>query len=130
MGLLSVQLSITTLIGGVFLFTPGVKEFVQVSQTNCIKTGTYFEFTGKTSIPLPGVLLIDWSSHRSSHQKERNSDQLDPSGSLYRGGGLHRGGPGHFLRPERRHPGLLPHGCCCHWSHGLHIPDFSWAGSC
>merc|ERR550539_659865 len=28
-GLLSVQLSITTLIGGVFLFTPGVKEFVQ-----------------------------------------------------------------------------------------------------
>ena len=29
-GLLAVQLSITTLIGGVFLFTPGVKEFVQV----------------------------------------------------------------------------------------------------
>merc|ERR1711953_1369307 len=28
-GLLSVQLSITTLIGAVFLFTPGVKEFVQ-----------------------------------------------------------------------------------------------------
>ena len=28
-GLLSVQLSMTTLIGGVFLFTPGVKEFVQ-----------------------------------------------------------------------------------------------------
>merc|ERR1712095_236857 len=28
-GLLAVQLSITTLIGGVFLFTPGVKEFVQ-----------------------------------------------------------------------------------------------------
>ena len=33
-GLLSVQLSITTLIGGVFLFTPGVKEFVQVSRMN------------------------------------------------------------------------------------------------
>ena len=30
-GLLAVQLSITTLIGAVFLFTPGVKEFVQVS---------------------------------------------------------------------------------------------------
>ena len=29
-GLLAVQLSITTLIGAVFLFTPGVKEFVQV----------------------------------------------------------------------------------------------------
>jgi len=28
-GLLAVQLSITTLIGAVFLFTPGVKEFVQ-----------------------------------------------------------------------------------------------------
>ena len=28
-GLLSVQLTMTTLIGGVFLFTPGVKEFVQ-----------------------------------------------------------------------------------------------------
>merc|ERR1712121_114265 len=28
-GLLAVQLSITTLIGGVLLFTPGVKEFVQ-----------------------------------------------------------------------------------------------------
>ena len=33
-GLLSVQLSITTLIGGVFLFTPGVKEFVQVREKN------------------------------------------------------------------------------------------------
>ena len=32
-GLLAVQLSITTLIGGVFLFTPGVKEFVQVTHS-------------------------------------------------------------------------------------------------
>ena len=40
-GLLSVQLSITTLIGGVFLFTPGVKEFVQVTEERGIsKTGT------------------------------------------------------------------------------------------
>ena len=29
-GLLAVQLSITTLIGAVMLFTPGVKELVQV----------------------------------------------------------------------------------------------------
>jgi len=29
-GLLAVQLTITTIIGAVFLFTPGVKEFVQV----------------------------------------------------------------------------------------------------
>merc|ERR1712051_1018227 len=44
-GLLSVQLSITTLIGGVFLFTPGVKEFVQVREKRSIfKTGTYFDF--------------------------------------------------------------------------------------
>ena len=28
-GLLAVQLTITTIIGAVFLFTPGVKEFVQ-----------------------------------------------------------------------------------------------------
>ena len=29
-GLLAVQLTITTIIGAVFMFTPGVKEFVQV----------------------------------------------------------------------------------------------------
>ena len=122
-GLLSVQLSITTLIGGVFLFTPGVKEFVQVREKrSTIKTGTYFDLTGATSIPLPGILLIYWSSDRSSHQEERNSHQLDPSGCLHCGGGLHRGSPGHFLRPECRHPGLLPHGCRCHRSHGLHLP--------
>ena len=28
-GLLAVQLTITTIIGAVFMFTPGVKEFVQ-----------------------------------------------------------------------------------------------------
>jgi len=32
-GLLAVQLTITTLIGAVCLFTPGVKELVQVRQT-------------------------------------------------------------------------------------------------
>ena len=37
-GLLAVQLSITTLIGGVLLFTPGVKEFVQVLSFNSLIT--------------------------------------------------------------------------------------------
>ena len=35
-GLLAVQLTITTIIGAVFLFTPGVKEFVQVRNINNI----------------------------------------------------------------------------------------------
>ena len=121
-GLLAVQLSITTLIGGVFLFTPGVKEFVQVRERRHIKTGTDFDIAGETSISLPGFLPVDWSSHRSSHQEEGNSDQPDPSGCLHRSGGLHRGSPSHFLRPECRHPGLLPHGCCGHRSHCIHIP--------
>ena len=81
---------------------------------------------GKTSISLPGILPVDWSSHRSSHQEEGNPDQLDPSGVLHRGGSLHRGGPRHFLRSECRHPGLLSHGCCCHRSYGLHIPGRSY----
>ena len=40
-GLLAVQLSITTLIGAVFLFTPGVKEFVQVSHESWLPSSIH-----------------------------------------------------------------------------------------
>ena len=43
-GLLAVQLTITTIIGAVFMFTPGVKEFVQVKLN--------------TGMPYPAILII------------------------------------------------------------------------
>ena len=42
-GLLAVQLTITTIIGAVFMFTPGVKEFVQVRLD--------------TGMPCPAILI-------------------------------------------------------------------------
>ena len=38
-GLLAVQLTITTIIGAVFMFTPGVKEFVQARRQ---RDATYY----------------------------------------------------------------------------------------
>lgn len=46
-GLLAVQLTITTIIGAVFMFTPGVKEFVQArhQRDDVLLTITNFIFT-------------------------------------------------------------------------------------
>ena len=60
-GLLAVQLSITTLIGAVFLFTPGVKEFVQVRNTRIpcqyLTAMSKFYFKGKPLFLFPAFLL-------------------------------------------------------------------------
>ena len=60
-GLLAVQLSITTLIGAVFLFTPGVKEFVQVRNPRILcqylTVMSKFYFKGKPLFLFPAFLL-------------------------------------------------------------------------
>ena len=78
-GLLAVQLSITTLIGAVFLFTPGVKEFVQVRSPRTLcqyltaMSNCYFNIQGQTLVSVPRVSSLHRTSDRTSHQEEGNS---------------------------------------------------------
>ena len=78
-GLLAVQLSITTLIGAVFLFTPGVKEFVQVSNHRIQDPLSIFNsivkilLQGQTLVSVPCVSSLNWTSDRTPHQEEGNS---------------------------------------------------------
>ena len=95
-GLLAVQLTITTIIGAVFLFTPGVKEFVQVRGSHnqmvaivrsihliCNNISTFV--SEQAPVLVPRLFPLYRAPDRTAHQEEGVSHQPDPACRLHRG---------------------------------------------
>ena len=90
-GLLSVQLTITTLIGAVCLFTPGVKELVQVCNP-FLTYHTYqtlFFFIGQLMGSTSSIPSFHWAPDCPSCQEEGDPYQPDPPRYLHSCRGLH-----------------------------------------